>query len=519
MRRQRLVGTCAALLLGALVVCDYGFTGAFSLNLNRAGDPTAGAKIFASAGCGDCHTFAPAGATGKSGSNLDKLQLDSAAAAAVIAGGRNGMPSFSGRLTTTQIADLAAYLVAPAGVTPPSSPTPKIAKLAIRVVDARLTLSPAVVASGRIAVRVRNAGKHPHSLMIMRVAPSLRLLASLRPIRPGTVISRAMVLRPGSYLFATGLGRTDRKMLALLRVRATSVGASPASDPATGAAPASPAPGSAASASTAPGDAANGARLFSALGCGACHRLAAAGATGTSGPNLDLSKPTAGRIVAVLEAGGAGMPSFGNRASAQEILDLAAFINSASGAGAGSGSGAAPGAGGSVPPSAGAQVFASAGCGGCHVLAAAGAAGAAGPNLDVMRPSPNQVVTVVTAGKGTMPGYSGRLTATQIQDVATFVSSVAGTGAAGGGSTGGGASGPPGLQLFQRGGCGSCHTLAAAGATGRSAPNLDREHPSAKNVVEAVTKGPDEMPSYTTVYTAAEMQELGKWIESVTRGG
>ena len=118
------------------------------------------------------------------------------------------------------------------------------------------------------------------------------------------------------------------------------------------------------------------------------------------------------------------------------------------------------------------------------MLAAAGAAGAAGPNLDVMRPSPNQVVTVVTAGKGTMPGYSGRLTATpETQDVATFVSSVAGTGAAGGGSTGGGASGPPGLQLFQRGGCGSCHTLAAAGAAGRSAPDLTAST-QAENVVE-----------------------------------
>jgi hypothetical protein len=61
--------------------------------------------------------------------------------------------------------------------------------------------------------------------------------------------------------------------------------------------------------------------------------------------------------------------------------------------------------------------------------------------------------------------------------------------------------------------------LAAAGATGRSAPNLDREHPSAKNVVEAVREGPDEMPSYTAVYTAAEIQELGRWIESVTRAG
>jgi mono/diheme cytochrome c family protein len=75
---------------------------------------------------------------------------------------------------------------------------------------------------------------------------------------------------------------------------------------------------------------------------------------------------------------------------------------------------------------AGAAVFASAGCGGCHTLADAGAAGAVGPNLDEAKPSASLVVDRVTTGKGGMPPFSGRLDEQQIADVAAYVSSVAG---------------------------------------------------------------------------------------------
>ena len=35
--------------------------------------PAAGKKVFVDAGCGACHTFTPAGTTGKVGPNLDNL--------------------------------------------------------------------------------------------------------------------------------------------------------------------------------------------------------------------------------------------------------------------------------------------------------------------------------------------------------------------------------------------------------------------------------------------------------------
>jgi mono/diheme cytochrome c family protein len=71
---------------------------------------------------------------------------------------------------------------------------------------------------------------------------------------------------------------------------------------------------------------------------------------------------------------------------------------------------------------AGKEVFASAGCGGCHTLSAAGSSGSVGPNLDDASPSYDHVVTQVTNGGGAMPSFKNDLTEQQIQDVAAFVS-------------------------------------------------------------------------------------------------
>jgi predicted ferric reductase/mono/diheme cytochrome c family protein len=83
-----------------------------------------------------------------------------------------------------------------------------------------------------------------------------------------------------------------------------------------------------------------------------------------------------------------------------------------------------------APPgsaTAGKAVFASAGCGGCHTLAAAGATGNVGPNLDDAKPDAVLVTDVVTNGKGAMPPYKGKLTDTQIRDLAAYVSESAGS--------------------------------------------------------------------------------------------
>ena len=70
---------------------------------------------------------------------------------------------------------------------------------------------------------------------------------------------------------------------------------------------------------------------------------------------------------------------------------------------------------------AGEAVFASAGCGGCHVLEAAGTSGGVGPNLDESQPHLELVVDRVTNGSGAMPSFSDRLSEEEIRNVAAYV--------------------------------------------------------------------------------------------------
>ena len=77
----------------------------------------------------------------------------------------------------------------------------------------------------------------------------------------------------------------------------------------------------------------------------------------------------------------------------------------------------------------GKEVFTSAGCGGCHTLAAAEATGTIGPNLDRLQPGEFTVQHQVYSGGGLMPkfGVEGILKPAEIEAVAKYVSSVAGT--------------------------------------------------------------------------------------------
>lgn len=84
--------------------------------------------------------------------------------------------------------------------------------------------------------------------------------------------------------------------------------------------------------------------------------------------------------------------------------------------------------GGEGDAEAGKEVFlGSSGCGTCHTLSDAGTSGTVGPNLDDAQPSHDLVVDRVTNGQGAMPSFSSTLSEEQIQDVAAYVSSVAGS--------------------------------------------------------------------------------------------
>jgi cbb3-type cytochrome c oxidase subunit III len=185
----------------------------------------------------------------------------------------------------------------------------------------------------------------------------------------------------------------------------------------------------------------NGQQLFS-QSCAACHTLQAAGATGTIGPNLDnafaadrkegYSESSIENVVLDQIRLGSGpiatyttnkkftsqttMPA--NLFKGQDAIDVAAYVASVAGVG---GFAAAPGNVGTN----GEAIF-KANCASCHTLAAAGATGTVGPNLDQLKPAMAVVVHQVTNGGSIMPAFKGKLSAAQIQAVAKYVSSSAG---------------------------------------------------------------------------------------------
>ena len=83
------------------------------------GNPKKGGAVFASAGCGSCHTLAAAKATGTVGPNLDELKPNYRAVTAQVTNGGAVMPAFKSRLSAQQIADVSAYVVTSTGGTAP----------------------------------------------------------------------------------------------------------------------------------------------------------------------------------------------------------------------------------------------------------------------------------------------------------------------------------------------------------------------------------------------------------------
>ena len=96
------------------------------------------------------------------------------------------------------------------------------------------------------------------------------------------------------------------------------------------------APGSATTASRAgPAEASSGREVFAEMGCGSCHGLAAAGSTGTFGPNLDERLPMhtrASLVSRIMARPGAvedfgGMPTnFRTRLTRAQLKQLVDFL-------------------------------------------------------------------------------------------------------------------------------------------------------------------------------------------------
>ena len=79
------------------------------------GDPAKGKAVFASTGCGSCHTLAASHATGTVGPDLDQLKPDYRTVTGQVTLGGATMPAFKSQLSAQQIADVAAYVVKSTG--------------------------------------------------------------------------------------------------------------------------------------------------------------------------------------------------------------------------------------------------------------------------------------------------------------------------------------------------------------------------------------------------------------------
>ncbi len=86
-------------------------------------------------------------------------------------------------------------------------------------------------------------------------------------------------------------------------------------------------------------------------------------------------------------------------------------------------------------------------------------------------------------------------------------------------STGPNAPTASGQQLFTSAGCASCHTLAAAHATGSVGPNLDQLKPSYAAVARQVTHGGGGMPSFTRQLSKFQIDAVARYVATATRSG
>ena len=181
-------------------------------------------------------------------------------------------------------------------------------------------------------------------------------------------------------------------------------------------------------------------------------------------------------------------------------------------------------------------------CGSCHVLSDAGTKGQIGPNLDyaflqsrrdglgettILQVVRGQIAYPVENPSTGVPGMPKDIVKGQdAEDVASYVAAVAGIGdptvskpqpapttpaepPAGDGDT------AAGKQVFASAGCGSCHTLQDAGATGNVGPNLDEAKPDKALIVARVTNGKGAMPSFKEQLNSEQIQAVATYLSTL----
>jgi mono/diheme cytochrome c family protein len=219
--------------------------------------------------------------------------------------------------------------------------------------------------------------------------------------------------------------------------------------------------------------------------CAACH--------GSNGGNVVPTSSSRSRLVSIVTNGVGSMRAFPELGSAQ-IGNLADYMLSF-----GTPATTLPGATTTTTiPRSGAVVYASS-CALCH--------GPSGGNLVGHTLSLSEIVSITNAGVGTMPGYSGSLSAAEISNVSQYIASF---GASSGVTTTTLPAGTPpsGSTLYMQN-CSGCHGLHGEGGPGGAVVGTQLSRSGIISVTEAGTNG---MPAYGSELSAAEIAGIADHI-------
>ena len=176
-------------------------------------------------------------------------------------------------------------------------------------------------------------------------------------------------------------------------------------------------------------------------------------------------------------------------------------------------------------------------CASCHTLADAKTTGAVGPNLDDAFSSDKdqsfseQTMADIVRGQIAYPEEPmppNLVRGKDADDISLYIAKCAGNANCGVTAAssappaatttttgGGGSAAPDGKQVFASAGCGGCHTLKDAGATGNVGPNLDQLKPPKAIVAHQVEVGGGAMPAFKGQLSDAQIQAVAGYVSSV----
>jgi mono/diheme cytochrome c family protein len=227
----------------------------------------------------------------------------------------------------------------------------------------------------------------------------------------------------------------------------------------------------------------NGATVYSA-NCAACH--------GASGGDLVGRGLTTSQVSTVTKSGTTGMPGFSGTLSTAEIDAVSSYV-----AGLGSATPTTTTTAPGSPPPSGAGVWADS-CAVCH--------GASGGDLVDHSLTDSQLLTVTNNGRGSMPGFSSRLSTEQINAVVAYLSALRGDSSTSSADPGG----VDGSSLYAQY-CAACHGADGSGGAGGpvAGTSLTRSE-----LISVTADGRDSMPAYSGRMSGEEIAAVADFILS-----